>query len=135
MDRRVEQRDSSAQVRIPLRPGRRPHRQSRGQRPRGQQLPSCSLHRSTATSWRLVASRLGLTVHEMSASVEIVTQQQMQEQGYRTTTEAAQGAVGVLSGDLGGAPASFSMRGFTGAQVGILYNGIWTGPGDYHVPA
>jgi iron complex outermembrane recepter protein len=77
-----------------------------------------------------VASRLGLTVHEMPASVEIVTQQQMQEQGYRTTTEAAQGAVGVLSGDLGGAPASFSMRGFTGAQVGILYNGIWTGPGD-----
>src|SRR5689334_19463748 len=61
------------------------------------------------------ASRLGIPVHEMPASVDIVTQQQMQEQGYRTTTEAAQGAVGVLSGDLGGAPAVFSMRGYTGA--------------------
>jgi iron complex outermembrane receptor protein len=76
------------------------------------------------------ASRLGLTVHEMPASVDIVTQQQMQEQGYRTTTEAAQGAVGVLSGDLGGAPASFSMRGFTGGEVNVLYNGIWIGPSD-----
>jgi iron complex outermembrane receptor protein len=76
------------------------------------------------------ASRLGLTVHEMPASVEIVTQQQMQEQGYRTTTEAAAGAVGVLSGDLGGAPAVFSMRGFTGPAINTLYNGIWIGPGD-----
>jgi len=76
------------------------------------------------------ASRLGLPTHEMPASVDVVTQQQMQEQGYRTTTEAAQGAVGVLSGDLGGAPASFSMRGFTGGEVNVLYNGIWIGPGD-----
>ncbi len=76
------------------------------------------------------ATRLGLTVHETPASVDIVTQQQMQEQGYRTTTEAAQGAVGVLSGDLGGAPASFSMRGFTGGAINTLYNGIWIGPGD-----
>ena len=76
------------------------------------------------------ASRLGLTVHETPASVDVVTQQQMQEQGYRTTTEAAQGAVGVLSGDLGGAPAVFSMRGFTGSAVNTLYNGIWIGPGD-----
>ena len=37
----------------------------------------------------------------------------MQEQGYRTTTETAQGAVGVLAGDAAGAPAGFSMRGFT----------------------
>jgi iron complex outermembrane receptor protein len=76
------------------------------------------------------ASRLGIPVHEMPASVDIVTQRQMQEQGYRTTTEAAQGAVGVLSGDLGGAPAVFSMRGFTGSAVNTLYNGIWIGPGD-----
>jgi iron complex outermembrane recepter protein len=76
------------------------------------------------------ASGLGLTAHEMPASVEIVTRQQLQEQGYQTTTEAAQGAVGVLGGDLGGAPASFSMRGFTGGEVSILYNGIWIGPGD-----
>ena len=47
------------------------------------------------------ASLLGLTVHEMPASVNIVTQQQMREQGYRTTTETAIGAVGVLVGRFG----------------------------------
>jgi iron complex outermembrane recepter protein len=76
------------------------------------------------------ASLLGLPVHEMPASVNIVTQQQMREQGYRTTTETAFGAVGVLAADLGGAPAIFSMRGFKGNEVTVLYNGIWIGPGD-----
>ena len=54
----------------------------------------------------------------------------MQDQGYRTTTETAQGAVGVLSGDAAGAPAAFSMRGFTYSEVNVLYNGIWIGPQD-----
>lgn len=76
------------------------------------------------------ATHLGLTAHETPASVDIVTQQQMREQGYRTTTETAQGAAGVLSGDAGGAPAGFSMRGFTGSEVTVLYNGIWIGPQD-----
>src|SRR5712671_6343185 len=76
------------------------------------------------------ASLLGLPVHEMPASVNVVTQQQMREQGYRTTTETAFGAVGVLAADLGGAPAIFSMRGFKGNEVTVLYNGIWIGPGD-----
>lgn len=52
----------------------------------------------------------------------------MQEQGYRTTTEAAQGAVGVLSGDAAGAPGGFSMRGFSYGEITVLYNGIWIGP-------
>jgi iron complex outermembrane recepter protein len=76
------------------------------------------------------ASRLGLTVHDMPASVDIITQQQMREQGYRTTTETAIGAAGVLSGDVGGAPATFSMRGFTFGEVNVLYNGISIGPGN-----
>ena len=76
------------------------------------------------------ASRLGLTAFEMPASVEIVDQRTMQEQGYRTTTETAQGAVGVLAGDSGGASGSFSMRGFTTSAINILYNGIWIGPSD-----
>ena len=74
------------------------------------------------------ASRLGLTVHETPASVDIVDQQKMQEQGYRTTTETAQGAVGVLSGDAAARPPTFSMRGFTGGEINMLYNGIWIGP-------
>ena len=76
------------------------------------------------------ATRLGLPVIQTPASVEIVTERTIQEQGYRTTTDTAQGAVGVLSGDSAGAPASFSTRGFSGSQINILYNGIWTGPGD-----
>ncbi len=74
------------------------------------------------------ASRLGLTVHETPASVDIVTQPTMREQGYRTTTETAQGAVGVLAGDAAGAPGGFSMRGFSFGEVTTLYNGIWIGP-------
>ena len=74
------------------------------------------------------ASRLGLPVIETPASVDIVTRQTMQEQGYRTTTDTAQGAVGVLSGDAGGAPAGFSMRGFSFSEVNVTYNGIWIGP-------
>jgi iron complex outermembrane receptor protein len=76
------------------------------------------------------ASRLGLPAIETPASVDIVTQQTMQDQGFRTTTDTAQGAVGVLSGDSAGAPANFSMRGFSFGEVNTLYNGIWTGPSD-----
>jgi iron complex outermembrane receptor protein len=76
------------------------------------------------------ATRLGLPVIQTPASVEVVTQQTIQEQGYRTTTETAQGAVGVLSGDSAGAPAAFSMRGFSYSEVNVLYNGIWIGPQD-----
>jgi iron complex outermembrane recepter protein len=73
------------------------------------------------------STRLGLTVRETPASVEVVDQQTMQDQGYRTTTEIAKGAVGVLDVDSSGAPANFSMRGFTYGQVNVLYNGISVG--------
>jgi iron complex outermembrane recepter protein len=78
-----------------------------------------------------VASRLGIINREVPASVEVVNQQTMTEQGYRTTTETAQGAVGVLSGDAAGAPAGFSMRGFDFSQVTILYNDINIGPQSF----
>jgi iron complex outermembrane recepter protein len=76
------------------------------------------------------ATRLGLPVIQTPASVEVVDQRTIRNQGYRTTTDTAQGAVGVLAGDSAGAPANFSMRGFAGPQVNVLYNGIWTGPAD-----
>ena len=85
-------------------------------RPRRGRPTRRTKHRATPLNSNVVAtsaSRLGLTAFEMPASVEIVDQQTMQEQGYRTTTETAQGAVGVLAGDSGGAFGSFSMRGFT----------------------
>src|SRR5690242_13890511 len=76
------------------------------------------------------ASRLGLPVIQTPASVDVVTAQTIQTEGYRTTTDTAQGAVGVLSGDAGGAPANFSMRGFSFGEVNTLYNGIWIGPSN-----
>ena len=51
----------------------------------------------------------------------------MQDQGYRTSAEIAKGAVGVLDLDSSGAPANFSMRGFTFGAVNVLYNGISIG--------
>jgi len=75
-----------------------------------------------------IASRLGLTPMETPATVTVIDQQTMREQGYRTTAETANGAVGVLSVDAAGAPAGFSMRGFSFGEVNVLYNGISTGP-------
>ncbi|MHB0772535.1 TonB-dependent receptor [Bradyrhizobium sp. 5.13L] len=74
------------------------------------------------------ASRLGLTVRETPATVEVISAQTMREQGYRTVSEVAQGAVGVTSGDNPAEPAAFSMRGFTNSQINTLYNGIKIGP-------
>ncbi len=85
-------------------------------------IPATPLN-AVATS----ASRLGLPVLETPASVDVVTQETMQDQGYRTTSEIAKGAVGVLDVDSSGAPANFSMRGFTYGAVNVLYNGISIG--------
>jgi iron complex outermembrane receptor protein len=74
------------------------------------------------------ASRLGLTVREIPATVEVIDQNKIRDQGYRTTTEVAQGAVGVTGGDGPGEPGAFSMRGFSNSQINVLYNGIKIGP-------
>ncbi len=73
-------------------------------------------------------SRLGLTVRETPATIEVLNKDTIQEQGYRTTTEAVQGFVGVTGGDSPAAPANFSMRGFSESQINTLYNGIKVGP-------
>ena len=76
------------------------------------------------------ASRLGLTVREIPASVDVIDKQMIRDRGLHTTTDVAQAAVGVTAGDAPGAPASFSMRGFTGTQINTLYNGIKIGPSE-----
>ena len=75
-----------------------------------------------------VGSRLGITARQTPATVEVISQQTMQDQGIRTTTDVAKAAVGVTGGDAPGAPAIFSMRGFSGDQLTTLYNGIPVGP-------
>ncbi|WP_164938768.1 TonB-dependent receptor [Bradyrhizobium guangdongense] len=74
------------------------------------------------------ASRLGLTVRETPATVEVISADTMREQGYRTVSDVAQGAVGVTAGDNPAEPSAFSMRGFTNSQINTLYNGIKIGP-------
>jgi iron complex outermembrane receptor protein len=123
--------------------GQRPKQHARGKKPGARVTPAAkpsappaappSNTATTPLNTNAVAgsaSRLGLTVRETPATVEVVDQPTMREQGYRTTTETAQGAVGVLSGDAAGAPAGFSMRGFTYGEVNVLYNGISIGPQD-----
>ncbi|WP_262047674.1 TonB-dependent receptor [Bradyrhizobium sp. Bra78] len=74
------------------------------------------------------ASRLGLTVRETPATVEVISAETMRDQGYRTVSDVAQGAVGVTAGDNPAEPSAFSMRGFTNSQINTLYNGIKIGP-------
>lgn len=74
------------------------------------------------------ASRLGLAVRDTPATVEVVGDKTIQERGYRTVSDVAQGAVGVTSGDNPAEPSAFSMRGYTNSQINILYNGIKIGP-------
>ena len=75
-----------------------------------------------------VGSRLGITARETPATVEVIGQQTIQDLGIKTTTDVAKAAVGVTGGDAPGAPAIFSMRGFSGDQLTTLYNGIPIGP-------
>ncbi len=74
------------------------------------------------------ASRLGLTAREVPATVEIIDQDTLTTRGYRSVSEAAQGAVGVTAGDFPAEPSAFSMRGYTNTQINMLYNGIKIGP-------
>ena len=70
---------------------------------------------------------MGLTLREIPASVEVITQQTMQERGLRTVSEAIQSATGVTVGDLGVSPGAFSMRGFSGNQIRLLFDGLSLG--------
>lgn len=73
------------------------------------------------------SSRLGITVREIPASIDVITQQTMQERGQRTVVEAMESATGVTVGDVFGV-STFSMRGFTANQIRVLYDGLNVGP-------
>lgn len=74
------------------------------------------------------ASRLGLTVRETPASIEVLSQGLLRERGARSVTEAALATTGVTAGDFPAEPANFSMRGFANSQINTLYNGLKIGP-------
>lgn len=74
------------------------------------------------------SSRLGLTLREIPASIEVIGQQTIQERGFRSISEAIEGATGVIVNDAPGAPANFMMRGFSRNQIRQLFDGLVIGP-------
>lgn len=75
-------------------------------------------------------SRLGLTLFETPASIEIIDSEAMRARGYQRLSEAVESLPGVVSGESPAAPSTFSMRGFTRSQVTILRDGLWVGPAN-----
>ena len=69
-------------------------------------------------------SRLGLSVRETPAIVDIVSQELMAQRGLRTTVEALNATPGATSGQLASSPGQLSMRGFTGGAISLLYDGV-----------
>jgi iron complex outermembrane recepter protein len=69
------------------------------------------------------ASRLGITLQETPASVEVLSKETMRERGDRTVTEAVEKAAGFTAAVTPGSPGMFSTRGFTNNAVAWLYNG------------
>lgn len=70
------------------------------------------------------ATRLGLSLRETPATVELLTQEDMQVRGLRTSREAFADVVGAVAGNVPGNPAVVSMRGFAGNTVSILQDGV-----------
>lgn len=70
------------------------------------------------------SSRLGLTIRETPASVEVLTQDDLQQRGLRTARETFNDVVGAIAGNVPGNPAVVSLRGFAGNTVSILQDGV-----------
>jgi iron complex outermembrane recepter protein len=70
------------------------------------------------------SSRLGLSLRETPASIEVLTQEELQLRGLRTAREAFDDVVGATAGNVPGNPAVVSLRGFSGNTVSILQDGI-----------
>ncbi|MCB5185215.1 TonB-dependent receptor [Methylobacillus gramineus] len=69
-------------------------------------------------------SRLGLTIRENPASVAVADRQKMEEIGARTFQDAANSLPGVNASAPPGSGGFVAYRGFSGAQVNQLFNGI-----------
>jgi iron complex outermembrane receptor protein len=69
-------------------------------------------------------SRLGLTARETPATVQTLTQEDLQFRGLRTARETFADIPGVISGNVPGNPAAVMMRGFSGNAVSVLQDGV-----------
>lgn len=69
-------------------------------------------------------SRLGLTPRETPASINIIDRATFESRGAQTTQEALERSPGVIVSDQPGSAGTVCMRGFCGAQITQLFNGI-----------
>ncbi len=70
------------------------------------------------------ASRMNLSVRETPATVQTLTQEEIQFKGLRTAREAFAEIPGAIAGNVPGNPAVVMMRGFSGSAVSILQDGV-----------
>ncbi len=75
-------------------------------------------------------SRLGLSIQELPATLDVITSDEMLGRGFSSVEEAADSQAGVVSGGSPGDLEQFSMRGFTGDEITELRNGLYIGPED-----
>ena len=73
-------------------------------------------------------SRLGLSLRQTPASIDVIDSSVMDGRGYQKLSDAVSSLAGVVSGEHTTAPSVFSVRGFTGGQITVLRDGIWLGP-------
>lgn len=70
-----------------------------------------------------VGTRLGLSLQETPASVQVIDRGLIEGRGARTLDEAVRGAVGVAQGGNASSPSLTSARGFTAGFISYLYDG------------
>lgn len=75
-------------------------------------------------------SRLGLSVKDTPATIELIDASVMRARGYKSVAEAVTSLPGVMSGESPAAPSTFSMRGFSRSAITVLRDGIWLGPAN-----
>lgn len=73
-------------------------------------------------------SRLGLTQRQIPATLDVVDADQITARGLHSVKMAVDTLPGVSTGGSPGDPVELSMRGFTGGQVMVLFDGIHIGP-------
>ena len=91
----------------------------------GRAIDTLDLNATSSTG-----SRLGLTVIETPASVELIDSSVMRARGYKSVADAVKSLPGVTSGESPAAPSTFSMRGFSRSSITVLRDGIWLGPAN-----
>ncbi|GGC87983.1 TonB-dependent receptor [Chelatococcus reniformis] len=69
-------------------------------------------------------SLVGLTPFETPASVDIVTQPEMQQRGLRTLKEVFNAVPGLMAGNDPATHSLATLRGFPGGAIGYMYDGI-----------